>query len=137
MRKLKILWIEDDAKILMGLVRPLENDGHKIIIAEDEKDSLKLIKQSDFDLILLDIIIPTGIKGDNGNFTLVGMRLLETLLIKMKIKTPIIVLSVVRDNEIIEKMYKMGVKNFLPKGTYLPSKLKKEIYTTLGMGPST
>lgn len=130
MRKLKILWIEDDAKILMGLVRPLEKDGHKIIIAEDEKESLELIKQSDFDLILFDIIIPTGIKGDKGNFTLVGMRLLENLLIKMKIETPIIVLSVVRDEE---KMYKMGVKKVLPKGTYLPSELKKEIYKTLGI----
>jgi len=114
----------------MGLVRPLEKDGHKIIIAEDEKESLELIKQSDFDLILFDIIIPAGIKGDKGKFSLVGMRLLETLLIKMKIKTPIIVLSVVRDEE---KMYKMGVKKVLPKGTYLPSQLKKEIYTTLGI----
>jgi len=130
LRKLKILWVEDDAKILMGLVRPLEKDGHKIIIAEDEKESLELIEQSDFDLILFDIIIPTGIKGDKGNFTLVGMRLLETLLIKMAIKTPIIVLSVVRDDE---KMYKMGVKKVLSKGTFLPSELKKEIYATLGI----
>ena len=124
------MWIEDDAKILMGLVRPLEKDGHKIIIAEDEKESLELIKQFDFDLILFDIIIPTGIKGDKGNFTLVGMRLLENLLIKMKIETPIIVLSVVRDEE---KMYKMGVKKVLTKGIFLPSELKKEIYKTLGI----
>jgi len=114
----------------MGLVRPLEKDGHKIIIAEDEKESLELIKQSDFDLILFDIIIPTGIKGDKGNFTLVGMRLLENLLIKMKIETPIIVLSVVRDEE---KMYKMGVKKVITKGIFLPSELKKEIYETLGI----
>jgi len=133
MKTLRILWIEDDTKILMGLVRPLEKDGHKIIIAEDEKEALKLINQSDFDLILFDIIIPTGIKGDKGDYTLVGMRLLDTLLTKMKIKTPIIVLSIVRDEKKIDEMYNMGVKKVLAKGAYLPSHLKKEVYTTLGI----
>lgn len=133
MKTLRILWIEDDTNILMGLVRPLEKDGHKIIIAEDEKEALELINQSDFDLILFDILIPTGIKGDKGDYILVGMRLLNTLLIKMKIKTPIIVLSIVHDKSKIDEMYDMGVKKVLAKRTYLPSHLKKEVYKTLGI----
>jgi len=135
MEKKRILWIEDDADMLMGLVRPLEIDGHEIIIAKNEQEALEKVKESesDFDLILFDIIIPTGIKGDVGDVPFVGIRLLENFLIKMKIETPIIVLSVVRDQEIINEMLKMGVKKFLPKGAYLPSKLREEVYETLGV----
>ena len=129
----KILWIEDDADLLRGLVRPLEKDGHKIIVAKDEQEALERIKNKefDFDLILFDIIIPTGIPGDVEDF--VGMRLLKKLLIDMDIKTPIIVLSVVRDPDMVNAMSTMGDEKVLSKGAYLPSKLRKEIYGTLGM----
>jgi len=129
----KILWIEDEADLLMGLVRPLEKDGHEIIVVKDENEALETIEKSDFDLILFDIIIPTGIQGDMGDVPFVGMRLLEKLLVGMKIKTPIIVLSVVRDSTMINKMYEMGTKKVLPKGAFLPSKLREEVYEILGV----
>ncbi|MHC1624207.1 MAG: response regulator [Candidatus Methanospirareceae archaeon] len=128
-----ILWIEDDADLLMGLVRPLEKDGHEIIVVKNEQEALGTIEESDFDLILFDIIIPTGVKGDEGNVHFVGMRLLKTLLISMKIKTPIIVLSVVRDQEMINTMYTMGVRKVLQKGALFPSKLRGEVYEVLGV----
>ena len=129
----KILWIEDDADLIMGLVRPLEKDGYEVTVAKDEKEALETIGESVFDLILFDVIIPTGIKGDIGDIYFVGMGLLKKLLIDMKLKTPVIVLSVVRDLELINEMYKMGVKKVLPKGAYLPSELREEIYETLGV----
>jgi CheY-like chemotaxis protein len=125
----KILWIEDDADLLRGLVRPLEKDGHKIIVAKDKKEALEMIGKYDFDLILSSINIPAGV-GEGGH-PFVGMRLLKKLSIDMKIKTPIIVMSVVRDQGMINEMYEMGVKKVLPKGAYLPSKLREEIYDTL------
>jgi len=129
----KILWIEDDADLLIGLVRPLEKDGHEIIIVKDEKEALETIEKSNFDLILFDIIIPTGIPGDMGEVPFVGMRLLEKLLVGMKIKTPIIVLSVVHDSTMINRIYEMGAKKVLPKGAFLPSKLREEVYEMLGV----
>lgn len=131
MEQKRILWIEDDVDMLMGLVRPLEKDGHEITVAKDEKEALELIGKSVFDLILLDIIIPTDVKGDVEDVHFVGMRLLKTLSIDMKSKTPIIVLSVVRDQEMIKKMKDFGVKEVLEKGAYLPSKLKEQVYETL------
>ena len=128
----RILWIEDDADMLMGLVRPLERDGHEIIVATDEIEALEKIKENKFDLILFDIIIPTGVKGNSRDIPFVGMELLKKLK-DMNIKTPIIVLSVVRDQKMINEMLDMGVKKVLPKGAYLPSKLKKEIYDVLGL----
>jgi CheY-like chemotaxis protein len=126
-----ILWIEDDADALMGLVRPLERDGHEIIVAKDEQEALEKIERFEFDLILFDIIIPTGMKESAENPPFVGMRLLKTLLADMKIETPIIVLSVVRDPDIIEAINGLGVKEILQKGAYLPSKLKEKVYETL------
>ena len=133
MESKKILWIEDDASKLMGLVRPLKKDGHKIIIATDEKEALELIEKSNFDLILVDILIPTGRKYDEGNEHFVGMRLLKKLLVEMNIQTPIIVLSVVSDKEMIENMTSIGVIKVLSKGVLLPSKLRQEIYEILGV----
>ena len=127
----KILWIEDDADLLWGLVRPLEKDGHKIIVAKDKKEALEMIGKYDFDLILSSINIPVGVGEDKGDYPFVGMRLLKELSTEMKIKTPIIVMSVVRDQGMINEMYEMGVKKVLPKGAYLPSKLREEIYATL------
>ena len=135
MEKKRILWIEDDADMLMGLVRPLERDGHEIIVVNNEREALEKVNESesDFDLLLFDIIIPTGIKGDVGDVPFVGMRLLKKLLVELKIKTPIIVLSVVRDSDLIDEMYRMGVEKVLPKGAFLPSKLRDEVYETLGV----
>ena len=127
----KILWIEDEADQIKGLVRPLEKDGHEIIIAEDESKALETIEKSDFDLIICDIIMPTGVNGDMGDVSFVGMRLLKKLLIELEIKTPIIVLSVVRDTSMIDKMYEMGAKRVLQKGAFLPSKLRDEVYEML------
>ena len=129
----KILWVEDEADLLMGLVRPLEKDGHEIIVAKDEEEALELIGKSDFDLILLDIIIPTGVEGDTVYVDFVGMRLLKTLSIDTEFKTPILVLSVVRDPKMIKEMNGFGVKEVLEKGAYLPSKLKEKVYKVLGV----
>lgn len=130
----KILWIEDEADLIMGLVRPLKKDGHEIIIAKDESEALEAIEKSDFDLILCDIIMPTGVKGDMGDVPFIGMRLLKKLLIELEIKTPIIVLSVVNDPPMIDNMYEMGAKKVMQKGALLPSKLTAEVYEMLDKG---
>lgn len=131
METLKILWVEDDAQKLKGLVKPLEKDGHKIIFAEDKKEALELIENDDFNLIIVDLIIPTGEQGNTGNDHFVGVDLINDLKQK-NIVSPIIVLSVVRDYEIIKELERIGVKAILPKGSFLPSHLKNEVYRILG-----
>lgn len=133
MKQLKILWVEDDANTLMGLVRPLLKDGHEIVIATDGKEALELIKKDNYDLLLFDLIIPTGIKNDLGNNHFVGVSLLNNILKDMGINTPTIVLSVVHDPDIYKELNLMGVNKILPKSAYLPTKLKNDIYETLGL----
>ncbi|PWB53737.1 MAG: hypothetical protein C3F06_05820 [Candidatus Methanoperedenaceae archaeon] len=133
MQPIKILWVEDDATKLEGMVKPLKRDGHVIFYAEDQTEALELLENNKFDLILIDIIIPTGIKNDLADNHFVGIDLIKKIKEEEKISTPIMVLSVVRDNELIKSIKKMGIENILQKGSLLPSELKKEIYGMLNI----
>ena len=55
---MKILIVEDEAEIASFLKKGLEENGHEAVVAYDGKMALKLAMDIDFDLILLDVIIP-------------------------------------------------------------------------------
>ena len=58
----KILIIEDDKTILMGLKDDLEFEGYKVSSAMDGKEGLKKAMDGNFHLIILDILLP-GLNG--------------------------------------------------------------------------
>ncbi len=58
----RILIIEDDKSILMGLKDDLEFEGFKVSTATDGKDGLGKALSQDFRLIVLDILLP-GLNG--------------------------------------------------------------------------
>jgi len=58
----KILWIEDDAKELAPLLWPLEDEEYEINVATDAVQAIDLLNKDTYDLILLDILLPTGQK---------------------------------------------------------------------------
>jgi DNA-binding NtrC family response regulator len=58
----KILIVDDDPDILLGLQNRIAWMGHEPVTASDGKDALRLIEQGDFDLVLLDIELP-GLSG--------------------------------------------------------------------------
>ena len=58
----KILIVEDDKAILMGLKDDLEFEGYKVSIALNGKDGLKQAMAQKFQLIILDILLP-GLNG--------------------------------------------------------------------------
>jgi DNA-binding response OmpR family regulator len=62
MKMEKILIIEDDKTILMGLKDDLEFEGYKVTSAMDGKDGLKKAMDGNFHLIILDILLP-GLNG--------------------------------------------------------------------------
>ena len=122
----KILWIEDAALMLGGLVRPLEKSGHQIITVQNEKEALKALDKENFDLILFDIIIPSGSDGDD-YIEYVGARLADEIVNKRNLKTPIIGISVVTRPDIINNLYKLGFKKIFLKGHLRPTQLKDEV----------
>ncbi len=62
MRKGKILIIEDEKKIARFMELELIHEGYKVIVKENGIDGLDELKQGDFNLLLLDIMLP-GIDG--------------------------------------------------------------------------
>ena len=128
-----ILWVEDEALKISGLVRPLIIRKHEIEIANDMSSAIKLIDEKTYDLILLDIIIPDGTKTNIEEINpYEGLNLLQYIFDK-KLATPVIILSVVNDNNVIRKIKKLGYETILSKGTLLPSKLLHTVYEVLGI----
>ena len=58
----KILVVEDEVGILMGLIDNLEFEGYEVLTAKDGKTGLKLFMENNIDLILLDVMMP-GMNG--------------------------------------------------------------------------
>ena len=58
----RLLIIEDDKAILMGLKDDLEYEGYKVETALNGKEGLKMAKEGEFQLIILDILLP-GLNG--------------------------------------------------------------------------
>lgn len=140
----KILWIEDEATKLKGLVRPLERCGDILTFAFSKQDALELCKSNDYDLIILDLIIPDGgdelLRKPNSNIQnfeeeeYQGVNFLIELSLMGKRCIPVLVLSVVDDEDTINEVIRMGVIKVLRKGAYFPSDLKKEVDLLLKRG---
>ncbi|ODG93212.1 DNA-binding response regulator [Gottfriedia luciferensis] len=54
----KILVVDDDEKIKKLISIYLENEGFSTTLADDAEEALELLKDEDFDLIILDVMLP-------------------------------------------------------------------------------
>ena len=61
-RKRHILVVEDDISILIGLKDNLILEGYAVFTADNGKEGYKLANESNFDLLILDIMLP-GMNG--------------------------------------------------------------------------
>jgi len=84
----KILVVEDDKAILMGLKDDLEFEGYEVTTASDGKDGLKQALGGAFELIVLDILLP----GLNGFEVCKKLR-------EAGVKTPILMLTAAKTEE--------------------------------------
>lgn len=57
---MKILFVEDDQAIALGLVYSLEKEGYEVIHCVSQKVALGLLETQVFDLLLLDVSLPDG-----------------------------------------------------------------------------
>lgn len=54
----KILLVEDEAHVVSFIKKGLSEEGFEVSVTFDGKSGLQLIQQNDFDLVILDIMIP-------------------------------------------------------------------------------
>ncbi len=101
----KILIIEDDKAILMALKDDLEFEGYEVSAAYDGKEGLRLAMSQEFQLIVLDILLPE----------LNGFEVCKKLR-EAKINTPILMLTAARTDEMDKVLgFELGADDYVTK----------------------
>ncbi len=101
---MRILIVEDEERIANFLERGLRAEGHFCVIAKDGESGLTLALEGDFDLLLLDLMLP----GIHGHEVCQQLRM-------NKINTPLIILSALDSLEDIIAGLRMGADDYVTK----------------------
>jgi DNA-binding response OmpR family regulator len=118
----KILLVEDDPLLIDIYQKKLKDSGFEVEVAKDGEKALEIFKENEFDLMLLDIVLP---KID-------GWKILEEIR-KMKEekkdleKMKILIWSNLGEKEDIKKGLSLGATSYLIKANFTPSEVVKEI----------
>lgn len=122
-RKQRILVIEDDPSIALGLRMNLEAEGYEVVLADDGELGVAKAQAEHFDLILLDIMLPK----QNGYEVLMAMR-------NNRMRTPVLVLSA-RSTEIDKVMgLELGAEDYITK-PFSVAELLARVRVALRRGP--
>lgn len=114
----RILIVEDDPVIRSAYVVVLEAEGHEVTQAEDGAKALESINSADFDLILLDILLPN----------MSGLEFLRKYRRDFGDKAAqVIVLSNVEHPDTIKEAEELGVKEYIAKSRYSMKELAQAI----------
>lgn len=101
-----VLVVDDNEVNRDLLARRLAREGHRVELALDGLDALAKLAADDFDLILLDIMMP----GLNGYEVLERLKADEALRY-----LPVILISALADDDNMVKGISLGADDFLPK----------------------
>lgn len=101
---MRILIVEDEARIADFLQRGLRAEGHFCVVANDGESGLSLALDGDFDLILLDLMLP----GMHGREVCQQLRM-------NKVNTPLIILSAMDALEDVIAGLRMGADDYMTK----------------------
>ena len=127
----KVLWIEDDYERIKRLTYFLVEEGHTILNATTKLGSFKVLEENkDIDIIILDLILPEGDESPNLE-PYPGFKILDKVRLDLKLGIPIIVLTVVRDPDILNKLEPYKITKILKKGVFKASELQKEVNKAL------
>ena len=101
---MRILIVEDETRIADFLQRGLRAEGHFPVVANDGESGLALALEGDFDLILLDMMLP----GLHGRDICQQLRM-------GKVNTPLIILSAMDSLDDVIAGLRMGADDYMTK----------------------
>ncbi len=101
---MRILIVEDEQRIADFLQRGLRAEGHFCVVANDGEAGLSLALEGDFDLILLDMMLP----GMHGRDVCQNLRM-------SKVNTPLIILSAMDSLDDVIAGLRMGADDYMTK----------------------
>ncbi len=109
----KILIVEDEVDIVKVLTKRLTEQDLEVVVANEGYQGIALAHQEKPDLIILDLMLPTGD----------GMSVLKNLQLSQQTELiPIMVLTGKKDEEYKQKILGEGIKAYLEK-PYDPDQL--------------
>ena len=102
----KILVVDDNRMNRITLSRSVEQQGHVVRLAEDGQQALALLRSDEFDVVLLDIIMPE----------MDGYQVLESIKSDPETRDiPVIVISAVDEIDSAVRCIEIGAEDYLPK----------------------
>lgn len=104
----KILLVEDDAFLSSLLKNRIKKENYEVVLAADGEAALDYLKNGNFDLVLLDIILPKK----------TGFEILEEMNLEPRFqakKPPIIIISNLGQIGDIKRGQELGVIEYLVK----------------------
>lgn len=114
----KILIVEDDPFLLSILAEKLKESGFDVETAADGEEGLSKIKGGNFELILLDMVLP---KID-------GFKVLDDLRKNEKSSSvPVIVLSNLYDKNNMDKAKASGARDYIVKAYNTPEEIVAKV----------
>ena len=121
-RKKTVLIIEDEHDIRLLYAEILTDGGYNVLQASNGNLGLDMIKNEIWDLLLLDIILPS----------MDGIRILKEMRGKRELnKGPIVMLTNLNSEHIIEESFKLGAIGYLIKSEITPAKVLAEVESFL------
>jgi len=120
--ELKILIVDDDDVDRMAVRRALGKSGLQVNIEEASscKETLKLLRSSDFDCALFDYMLPDGD----------GLSLLRDIRTE-DISTPVVMLTGQRDERLIVELLRAGAFDYLSKNELSGENLGHAVQTAI------
>ncbi len=101
---MRVIIIEDDHRVADFLKRGLAAEGWFCVLAHDGEEGLNLVREGDFDMILLDLMLP----GMHGHDVCQQLRLEGN-------QTPLIVLTAMDSQDDVVQGLRMGADDYLTK----------------------
>jgi DNA-binding response OmpR family regulator len=101
---MKVLLVEDEAKVANFISKGLQEEGYNVDVAYDGKKGLELLKEFNYDIVLLDLMIPE----------VDGLQLLKNIR-SWGIHTPVLIITAKSSKEDVVKGLDMGSDDYLTK----------------------
>jgi DNA-binding response OmpR family regulator len=101
---MRTLIVEDEARIADFLARGLRAEGHFCVVAVDGEEGLSLALEGDFDLILLDLVLPK----------MHGHEVCQQLRMK-KVSTPLMILTAMDSVDDVITGLRLGADDYMTK----------------------
>jgi DNA-binding response OmpR family regulator len=101
---MRILVVEDEARILAFLTRGLEAEGYTVVAADNGRDGLALASAGAWDLVVLDLLLPG----------LSGLQVLRELH-RVRPRLPVLILSARSDLQTKLRGFELGATDYVAK----------------------